>query len=327
MTPAGGRRYRDPVREIVRYRSPDEDSARWLGFEFREGDIVISTRSKSGTTWVQMICGLLVFQTPELPDSLGQLSPWLDWVITPRDEIYALLAAQSHRRFIKTHTPLDGLPIDLRATYIVVGRHPLDMAVSLYHHSHNIDRPWVSDLTGSSAGADRTPQVPIRDWLRRWIDWDGSAQEELDSLPGVMWHHNDAWSRRTQPNVHLVHYDELREDLDATMRRLAAKLEIDVPEERWQALVAAAGFDQMRARADELVDPHGVLKDRAKFFRRGISGAGLELLSPDELRRYLRRAESLAPPDLLEWLHRTRPSRDGVRAERRSSLAHERGCR
>jgi hypothetical protein len=36
-----------------RYQSPEEDSARWLGFPFRDGDIVISTRSKTGTTWVR----------------------------------------------------------------------------------------------------------------------------------------------------------------------------------------------------------------------------------------------------------------------------------
>jgi len=60
-----------------RYQSPDEDSTRWLGFPFRDGDIVISTRSKTGTTWVQMICALLIFQTPELPAPLAQLSPWL----------------------------------------------------------------------------------------------------------------------------------------------------------------------------------------------------------------------------------------------------------
>ena len=51
----------------IRYRSDDEDSARWEEFRFRDGDIVISTRSKSGTTWMQMICALLVFQTPDLP--------------------------------------------------------------------------------------------------------------------------------------------------------------------------------------------------------------------------------------------------------------------
>jgi hypothetical protein len=36
-----------------RYRSPDEDSARRLGFPIRDGDTVISTRSKTGTMWVQ----------------------------------------------------------------------------------------------------------------------------------------------------------------------------------------------------------------------------------------------------------------------------------
>jgi hypothetical protein len=115
------------------YTSPDEDSGRWIGFPFREGDIVIGSRSKTGTTWVQMICVLLVFQTPKLPDSLSNLSPWLDWLVTPRADVYAQLAAQGHRRFIKSHTPLDGLPADSRVTYIVTGRHPLDMAVSLYH--------------------------------------------------------------------------------------------------------------------------------------------------------------------------------------------------
>jgi aryl sulfotransferase len=64
--------------DVVRYTSPDEDSARWEGFPFREGDIVISTRSKTGTTWVQMICALLIFQTPELAAPVGWYSPWLD---------------------------------------------------------------------------------------------------------------------------------------------------------------------------------------------------------------------------------------------------------
>ena len=84
------------------------------GFPFRQGDIVISTRSKSGTTWMQMICALLIFQTPELPAPLGELSPWLDWLVTPPRQMFARLAAQTHRRVIKTHTPLDGVPIDPR---------------------------------------------------------------------------------------------------------------------------------------------------------------------------------------------------------------------
>ena len=195
--PPAGTVDRVPEETGVRYRSGDEDSDRWVGFPFREGDIVISTRSKSGTTWIQMICALLVFQTPELPAPLGELSPWLDWLVSPRDEVLAALAAQEHRRFIKTHTPLDGLPIDARATYIVAARHPLDMAVSLYHQGDNLDRARLRLLIGGGATPDSPPaRPPLHDWLVAWIDGDASPQEQLDSLPGVMWHLSDAWSRR-----------------------------------------------------------------------------------------------------------------------------------
>ena len=150
----------------VRYRSDDEDSARWHDFPFRQGDIVISTRSKSGTTWMQMICALLVFQDPELPEPLGRLSPWIDWLGTPGHDLYARLAAQKHRRFVKTHTPLDGIPLDARATYIVVGRHPLDTAVSLYHQSENIDRRRLRELTGQPEPANPPPPPPpLHEWL------------------------------------------------------------------------------------------------------------------------------------------------------------------
>ncbi len=105
----------------VRYRTSLDDSARWEGFSFGPGDIVISAPSKSGTTWTQMICALLVFQTADLPAPLTALSPWLDMRVRPVSEVRDHLDAQHHRRFIKTHTPLDGLPADPRATYLVVG--------------------------------------------------------------------------------------------------------------------------------------------------------------------------------------------------------------
>lgn len=73
---------------------------------------MISSRSKTGTTRVQMICALLDFQTPDPPAPLAALSPWLDHLIALHEEGYAQMAAQQHPRFIKTHTPLDGNPLD-----------------------------------------------------------------------------------------------------------------------------------------------------------------------------------------------------------------------
>ena len=134
-----------------RYQSPDEDSARWLDFPLRVGDIVISSRSKTGTTWVQMICALLIFRTPQLPAPLAQLSPWLDHLIVPPEQVYARLTAQDHRRFIKTHTPLDGIPLDSRATYIVTARHPLDIGSLDRLASNGVHRARTTELHHHSA--------------------------------------------------------------------------------------------------------------------------------------------------------------------------------
>jgi aryl sulfotransferase len=123
----------------IRYRSILADSVRWESFPFREGDIVISTPPKCGTTWTQMICALLVFQTPDFPRPLTEISPWFDMLTTGRSELIAALEAQPHRRFIKTHTPLDGLPLDDRVTYVCVGRDPRDAGFSWSNHAANLD--------------------------------------------------------------------------------------------------------------------------------------------------------------------------------------------
>lgn len=287
----------------IRYRSPDEDSARWWAFPFRDGDIVISTRSKHGTTWMQMIVALLVFRTPELPAPLAELSSWLDWVGAPLGDVIDRLQGQGHRRFVKTHTPLDGLPLDDRGTFVVVARHPLDAAVSLHHQGQNLDRERIAHLTGGSPAT--APAPPLHDWLVDWIEADPDPRAQLDSLPGVFHHLSGAWARRHEPNVVLVHYDDLLGDLEGEMRRLAERLGVAVPEPAWPDLVAAAGFEAMRARADVLApDTAGVLKDRTRFFLRGGSGAGREVLTVAESARYEERAAALGSVDLRAWLHR-----------------------
>jgi aryl sulfotransferase len=291
----------------VRYTSSDDDNMRWEGFPFRDGDIVISTRSKSGTTWMQMICALLVFQNPELPAPLSELSPWIDHSIEPVPDVVARLQGQTHRRFVKSHTPLDGLPLDPRATYVVVARQPLDMAVSLYHQGDNIDRARLRELTGATETEEPQPaRPPVRDWLLRWIDRDVTPVESLDSLPGVVHHVADAWSRReTRPNVILVHYSDLIADLDGEMRKLAGALDLSPPGHRWAELVAAASFAAMRERASTIVPNRlGVLKDSAAFFRRGSSGAGRELLTDGEYDHYVERLRALAEDDVVAWLNR-----------------------
>ena len=97
-----------PTRVVRDYNS---DSRYWEQYKPRPGDIIIGTAAKVGTTWTQQIVNLLVFQSPE-PRHLGRLSPWLDArFFAPLEAILPGLEAQEHRRFIKTHLPMDAFPL------------------------------------------------------------------------------------------------------------------------------------------------------------------------------------------------------------------------
>jgi aryl sulfotransferase len=242
----------------VRYQSFLTDSSRWEGFQFRPGDIIISTPAKCGTTWTQMICALLVFQTPELPRPLDLLSPWLEMRLRRRREVFDLSEAQTHRRFIKSHTPLDGLPAD------------------------------------------------ERDAVQYWIDDPTPPEEMAMSLTGLLHHLAGFWEVRNRDDVVLLHYDDLQTDLEGEMRRLADRLDIEVPEERWPALVKAATFDEMRSRADERAPDtaNRIWKSTTEFFHRGTSGQWEDLFDGDLAAHYESRVRRLAPPDFVAWLHR-----------------------
>jgi aryl sulfotransferase len=287
-----------------RYRSVIEDSARWLDFAFRDGDIVISTRSKHGTTWLQMICALLIFRSPDLPAPLPELSPWLDWLVLDEEEVSTRLAAQPHRRFIKSHTPLDGLPIDERVTYVVGARHPLDAALSLYHQGRNLDHDKISELIGHAVGPGSDYASPT-EWLAEWVRRDRDPADDMDGIRGVFWHLGDAWARRDDDNLVLVHFEDLLTDLPGEMARVADRLGISLSVGALESLASAATFDAMRGSADRLAPaPDGVFLDRGRFFRSGGMGDGRAVADAETLALYEQRARELAPGDLLEWLHR-----------------------
>ncbi|WP_372733531.1 sulfotransferase domain-containing protein, partial [Nocardioides sp.] len=203
------------------YLSIAGDSRRWREFEHRDGDIVISTPSKSGTTWTQMLVGLLVFDGPDFPSPMSVISPWLEFELTPATEIFDQLAAQQHRRFIKTHVPLDGLPLDDRVTYVVVGRDPRDVFLSMAPHMANLDPD-----AHSKALLDAVPQAEVE---RRLAAHASPADfAESLTLPAgnchvnthvahVLHHLSTGWQRREERNVVLVHYADLQRDLVTEM--------------------------------------------------------------------------------------------------------------
>lgn len=297
----------------VRYRSLITDNARWDGFEFRASDIVISTPPKCGTTWTQMLCALLIFDGPEFPGPLGEISPWLDQTVRNLDEVRALYRDQTHRRFIKTHTPLDGIPIRDDVTYLVVGRDPRDLMVSMEHHWANMDLERVLALRDQAVGNDDLDSLPVRpppsdDPVERFHEY--VRQTEYTgavNLRGVLHHFDTAWERRDAGNVAMFHYADYRADLPGELYRLARALDLSVTETRARELAEEASLSRMRARADDIAPNAGAIwKDTAAFFRSGGSGEWRARVTDADLDEYDAVVSATVDPDLARWVHHGR---------------------
>jgi aryl sulfotransferase len=298
------------VTALVRYRSLVADSARWEGFGLRPGDIVISTPPKCGTTWTQMLCALLIFDGPRFPAPLDELSPWLDMCNQPLAEVRAKLAAQEHRRFIKTHTPLDGVPLRDDVTYVVVGRDPRDVVVSLDHHLANMDFDHFLALRARVMGTDGLEEferpAPSEDPAERFRAFMRSEPSAGPyGLAAIVHHLTTAWTRRHRRNVLLLHYSDMTADPVGELLRLAVALEIPLDRARAVELAAEARLDRMRARATELAPASSQAnwKDARAFFRRGGLGEWRTWIGEEDAAEYERRVAALAPPDLVAWMH------------------------
>src|SRR5947209_1215552 len=301
---------------LRRYRTLVFDSQRWEGFEFRDDDIVISTPPKCGTTWMQMLCALVVFQTPHLPGRLTELSPWVDIQTEDLGELKKTLEGQQHRRFIKSHTPLDGLPFDERVTYICVGRDPRDVAVSWDNHFDNMNLSVFLGARAAAVGIEDLEEVMPNgpppfienpaDRFWEWINADGRVELILPCLKSTLQHLSTFWDQRNAPNVELFHYADLQGDLEGEFRRLAGALDIELDEAKVPELVAAARFDSMRHRASELapqVKVDGFWNDDNRFFHVGGSGQWQQFMGPDDVERYEKRVQELVSPALAAWGH------------------------
>jgi|SRR5215831_7584054 len=100
------------------------------------------------------------------------------------------------------------------------------------------------------------------------------------------------WQARGSPNVVLLHYSDLKTDLEGQMRRLGVKISKEV----WPELVEAARFEEMRRRADDLV-PNAtdmLWYHNARFFNKCTSGQWRQLLDAEDVRRYKARLQELA---------------------------------
>ncbi|HEY2070842.1 MAG TPA: sulfotransferase domain-containing protein [Rhizomicrobium sp.] len=300
-----------PSRE---YRSWTTDSRRWAHYSPREGDIVIATPPKCGTTWMQQIVSLLVFQSPE-PKPIQILSPWIDMRAPPIADVMALIEAQTHRRFLKSHLSFDAIPIHDDVRYIHVARDGRDAFMSWHNHASHYSAQSLA-VMNYLGEQDETIRRPLprpaenpHDYFQTWMT-EGPEARLADDFPAAAYFdiERSYWAERVRPNLLLVHYNDLKIDLDCEMRRVAEFLGIDVPAAAWQALVEAADFDSMKKNGATLL-PRAALswdKGHERFLNRGTNARWRKALTAEDGALYEARAARELSHGLARWLERGR---------------------
>jgi aryl sulfotransferase len=272
-------------------------------------DIVIATYAKSGTTRMQQIVSQLIFGgAPGL--KVAEMSPWLDLRVPPKAEKLPAVEAQTHRRFIKTHLPVDALVFSPRAKYIYIGRDGRDVVWSMYNHHANANALWYEALNktpGLVGEPIARPPSSIRDYYHDWLDRNGHPfwpfWENVRS-----W-----WAVRNLSNVHLVHFQTLKDDMPGEIRRIADFLGIAIDAAKWEAILHHCSFDYMKANATASVPLGGAFWEGGAetFVHKGTNGRWREMLTAEASGKYEQLALRELGPDCARWLF-TGDLTDGV---------------
>ncbi len=291
------------------YQNHHLDNTRWDRFTPRDDDIIITTSYKSGTTWMQEIVLHLVYLGREIPYR-NEASPWLDSRMRPLEEVLSVLEDQPHRRFIKSHLAADGLPYYPQVKYIVVGRDPRDVFMSMWNHysSHKPDFfDFINGLPDRVGAPLPPPPADIHDFWRDWVSR-GWFEWEHEGYPywGNMHHIQSWWNVRERGNILLVHFADLLAQTVGEIRRIADFLAIPASDEQISQVAQATTLTAMRTRAEQN-NPGmaNVWRDGARtFFYKGTNGRWRDVLTADEVAQYAATAAAVLTPDCRAWLER-----------------------
>jgi aryl sulfotransferase len=277
-----------------KYDSDTSVSRVWERFEQRPGDVFVCTPPKSGTTWMQTICGMLIFSDPAVNPGIGTTSRWLDSKFNDEEEVLGFLEAQTHRRYIKTHTPLDGITYDDNCIYLAVYRHPIDVFFSGQNHMKKMKGDHFSHLIVDD----------INEGFQKFVSQPTSVTQDIgDTLESLANHYLSYAKWRSLPNIHIFHYAEMTRDLRHTISAVSEVLDCGVEDELIDNITSAATFSNMKKNATKYAPSadREIWKDNAQFFESGTSNKWEGVLNELSLSMYNNRMSELLAPSDQTW--------------------------
>jgi hypothetical protein len=235
-----------------------------------DSDLVVSTFSKSGTTWMQLILYQLTTQGDMNFDHLFDVSPWV-WYSAVRT-IPPERTAEP--RVLKSHDDYRRFKKGRRGRFVFVTRDGRDVCISLFHHRKNFKR------------------------------YEGTFEEHFDDfLNGTEYNwfdHTQLWVANAYGlPIHYVRFEDLKARFDETVRGVADFIEIQVDDDIMSRTTDRCSFASMKRHELQLgprnahfshvsSSPYFV-KNPDQFIRRGEVGEGLATLSDIQLAAYRER--------------------------------------
>ncbi|KAJ8361354.1 hypothetical protein SKAU_G00178790 [Synaphobranchus kaupii] len=171
-------------------------------------------------------------------------------------EMQPMLNRAPSPRFLGTHMHPDNIPPSFTAKKtktLVIFRNPKDTAVSFYHFS------------------EKNPVLPTPE------SWDKFYTEFMSGdVPwGSYFDHALAWEKRIDdPNVMILTFEELKQDLYRGVRQISQFFDFTLSEEQVQTITQKSTFNAMKENSKE---SHGDLTN--VFFRKGVVGDWKNLFS------------------------------------------------
>jgi len=275
------------------YKGTITNTDRWQHFQSKPGDVFVCTPPKCGTTWTTAIVTMLLTgRTDVAPQDMVQ---WVDAEVVPIADMIAGLAAQTHRRCIKTHTPFDGIPWFTDAAYIAVYRHPIDVLFSLRKHLAN------AQTTPAEHPYLGTADAALEHFVSRAAD---TGDFDFDCLATMVCHCQSYRARPGPDNLMLLHYADMLADARGTIARIAAHIGVAADPALIDAIHDASSFGQMKSQADRFAPfaGQGYWHDAQAFFDSAGTGKWAGKLDAAALSLYHATIADLLGPSDVAWL-------------------------
>ncbi|MFT5693098.1 MAG: aryl sulfotransferase [Oceanicoccus sp.] len=308
----------DSLPKVTRiYKNHHLDSTRWDEYQPRPTDIIVTTSYKAGTTWTQQILHELLHGTTDPMPGFQEVTPWPDarFLPIPKEELGPMLENVPGRRFIKSHLPLDGLPYYPQVKYVIVGRDCRDVFMSFFNHYSNYTDMAMGMMNSPDIEGDQLPRCPEnprelwRDWISRgWFEWESEGYPFWANLG----HTQSYWKFRHLPNFYFMHYNDMLNDLEGSIKNLAEFLGEKPSADHLAKIVENTTFKNVKANAAKMDgegDPRGVVfkGGTERFFFKGTNGRWRDVLTDDDLVLYEKAKKRSLSSDSAKWLEEGGP--------------------